>query len=243
MFFGRVCVSPDEVRPRDAPHLSKLWLPLSDFLQIWHQQRKSGNCSKISINSTLSLSLSLPFPLLDSLDGNRPVPFRLTPNFQHLFSPIGINGPLYMSMVATSRALVQPQYNIESILLALFRDEFISWHKVCLGVPLKGGASVVVLCVTGPLLGEARGTGRAVCQFSRCEQWCSGHLCIHSSRGLHDKTLQWVQSTQWCKAYKVFSHVDLAEFEKGKSQVSLLIGAASNLDNLCRMDPAWNPWF
>ena len=37
--------------------------------------------------------------------------------------------------------------------------------------------------------------------------------------------------------------IDLAEFEKGKSQVSLLIGAASNLDNLCRMDPVWNPWF
>ena len=51
------------------------------------------------------------------------------------------------------------------------------------------------------------------------------------------------ESWAFSGAEHTFSHVDLAEFEKGKSQVSLLIGAASNLDNLCRMDPAWNPWF
>ena len=47
-----------------------------------------------------------------------------------LISPIGISGPLYMSMVASARALIQPQYSIESLLLALFRDEFIAWSKV-----------------------------------------------------------------------------------------------------------------
>lgn len=35
---------------------------------------------------------------------------------------------------------------------------------------------------------------------------------------------------------------DLADFETGKSQVSTLISAASSLDNICRMDPGWNPW-
>ena len=70
------------------------------------------------------------FSLLGVLDANRPVPFRLTPNLQSFLSPIGINGPLYMSMVASARALIQPQYSIESILLALFRDEFIAWCKV-----------------------------------------------------------------------------------------------------------------
>ena len=72
----------------------------------------------------------LIFPSLGALDANRPVPFRLTPNLQSFLSPIGINGPLYMSMVASARALIQPQYSIESILLALFRDEFIAWSKV-----------------------------------------------------------------------------------------------------------------
>ena len=70
------------------------------------------------------------FPSLGVLDANRPVPFCLTPNLQSFLSPIGINGPLYMSMVASARALIQPQYSIESILLALFRDEFIAWSKV-----------------------------------------------------------------------------------------------------------------
>lgn len=35
-----------------------------------------------------------------------------------------------MSMISVARALVQPQYSIESLLLALFRDEFIAWSKV-----------------------------------------------------------------------------------------------------------------
>ena len=68
--------------------------------------------------------------ILGALDANRAVPFRLTPNIQSFLSPIGITGPLYMSMVAVARVLVQPQYSIESILLALFRDEFIAWSKV-----------------------------------------------------------------------------------------------------------------
>ena len=37
------------------------------------------------------------------LDANRSVPFRLTPAIQHLVSPIGIAGPMHMSMVAFAR--------------------------------------------------------------------------------------------------------------------------------------------
>ena len=68
--------------------------------------------------------------LIGALDANRPVPFRLPPNIQHFITPFGVTGPLYMSMVALARALVQPQYSIESLLLAIFRDEFIAWCKV-----------------------------------------------------------------------------------------------------------------
>ena len=32
------------------------------------------------------------------------------------------------------------------------------------------------------------------------------------------------------------------DFETGKSQVTTLITAACNLDNVYRMDPAWNLW-
>jgi len=35
---------------------------------------------------------------------------------------------------------------------------------------------------------------------------------------------------------------DLAQFEGGESKVTTLISAAANLENICRMDPAWNPW-
>ena len=68
--------------------------------------------------------------LVGELDANRPVPFRLTPSLQSLISPIGVTGPLQMSMVAASRCLVQPQYSLHSILRAILRDEFITWCKV-----------------------------------------------------------------------------------------------------------------
>lgn len=35
---------------------------------------------------------------------------------------------------------------------------------------------------------------------------------------------------------------NLAQFENTESKVGTLISAAMNADNLCRMDPAWNPW-
>ena len=39
-----------------------------------------------------------------------------------------------------------------------------------------------------------------------------------------------------------YSFADLAQFENAESKVGTLISAAMSPDNLCRMDPAWNPW-
>lgn len=39
-----------------------------------------------------------------------------------------------------------------------------------------------------------------------------------------------------------FTFSDLATFEGAESRVSTLVMAATNNDNLCRMDPAWHPW-
>lgn len=82
------------------------------------------------------------------LDANRPVPFRLTPGLQAFVSPIGLTGPLQMDMIAATRALVQPQHSLVSILRAILRDEFISWKKV------SGRWRCVCVCVraTGQVL-------------------------------------------------------------------------------------------
>ncbi len=37
--------------------------------------------------------------------------------------------------------------------------------------------------------------------------------------------------------------VDVANFEGGKSPIQTLVMAARQIDNLCRMDPTWHPWF
>jgi len=34
----------------------------------------------------------------------------------------------------------------------------------------------------------------------------------------------------------------LANFDGTDNKVSTIVSAASSVDNLCRMDPAWYPW-
>ena len=98
----------------------------SSFISVFQRYLMQDFSSKFCSTSPL-----LPLPLLTGeLDANRPVPFRLTPSLQSLISPIGVTGPLQMSMVAASRCLVQPQYSLHSILRAILRDEFIAWCKV-----------------------------------------------------------------------------------------------------------------
>jgi transformation/transcription domain-associated protein len=66
---------------------------------------------------------------LGELDANRPVPFRLTPNIAEFLTATGVTGPLTASMVSAARCFVQPQYKLISLLRAILRDEYITWHK------------------------------------------------------------------------------------------------------------------
>lgn len=59
------------------------------------------------------------------LDGNRFVPFRLTPNIVEYLSSIGINGPLTSSAIATARCLVQPNFKV-NLFKNILRDKFLN---------------------------------------------------------------------------------------------------------------------
>ena len=63
------------------------------------------------------------------MDGNWPVPFRLTPNLAELISTIGVSGPFTAGMVSTARCLATPSFKISAILKAIIKDEIIAWHK------------------------------------------------------------------------------------------------------------------
>ncbi|XP_041986434.1 transcription-associated protein 1 isoform X2 [Aricia agestis] len=63
------------------------------------------------------------------LDGNRPVPFRLTPNIAELVTNIGVTGPLTASMIAVARCLVTPNFKIQSILRTILRDEMVTGYR------------------------------------------------------------------------------------------------------------------
>lgn len=63
------------------------------------------------------------------LGANRPVPFRLTPNIAEFISQTGVTGPLTAAMVSAARCFVQPRFKLGSLLKAILRDEYITWHK------------------------------------------------------------------------------------------------------------------
>jgi len=67
--------------------------------------------------------------IVGELVSNRPVPFRLTPNFVELMTDIGKNGPLTASIMATARCFNQPNNKIQAILRAILRDEMITSYK------------------------------------------------------------------------------------------------------------------
>ncbi|CAI7996002.1 Transformation/transcription domain-associated protein [Geodia barretti] len=135
------------------------------------------------------------------LDANRSVPFRLTPAIQHLVSPIGIAGPMHMSMVAFARCLVQANHSLPSILQAVLRDQFITWQK---------------------------------------KQQEEQSNTLVSTADIDNETIISLV-TGAVSAILTRLH-NLAEFEDGSSKVSTFISEAGNIRNLCRMDPAWNPW-
>eukprot|EP00731_Ephydatia_muelleri_P009311 Em0004g1649a len=135
------------------------------------------------------------------LDANRPVPFRLTPCLQTLISPLGISGPLQMTMIATARCLVQPKFSLQSMLQAILRDEFIAWKKK--------------------------------------QEEEENNATVGTVEVDNEEVIRLVTSAVIAITTRL---QNLAEFEDAESKVTLLISAASNVENLCRMDPAWNPW-
>lgn len=72
------------------------------------------------------------FDLDDSngeLRGNRPVPFRLTPNLTELITQIGIVGPFRGALDAVAHCLTSPQSRVISIFRSILRDEMLFWQK------------------------------------------------------------------------------------------------------------------
>lgn len=72
------------------------------------------------------------FDLDDSngeLRGNRPVPFRLTPNLSELITPTGMVGPFRGALDAVAHCLTNPQSRVISIFRAILRDEMLFWQK------------------------------------------------------------------------------------------------------------------
>lgn len=62
------------------------------------------------------------------MENNEAVPFRLTPNLQHLFGAIGVEGVLTTSVMSIGRCLTQPQFDLESQLPLFMREDVLTWY-------------------------------------------------------------------------------------------------------------------
>ncbi|CCE63283.1 hypothetical protein TPHA_0E01900 [Tetrapisispora phaffii CBS 4417] len=60
---------------------------------------------------------------------NEPVPFRLTPNIQKLIGDSGLEGVLSVNIFAISKALMEPENELNTYLTLFIRDEIISWYS------------------------------------------------------------------------------------------------------------------
>ncbi|XP_025424212.1 transformation/transcription domain-associated protein [Sipha flava] len=133
------------------------------------------------------------------LVSNRPVPFRLTPNFVELMTDIGKTGPLTASIMATARCFNQPNNKVQAILRAILRDEMITSYKKKLEDELSNDRDEI-----------------------------SGDIIISMVTKAVNSIMHRLNS--------------LANFDGTDNKVSTIVSAASSVDNLCRMDPAWYPW-
>lgn len=75
---------------------------------------------------TQDLNLPLDAPIFHN---NEPVPFRLTPNIQKLIGDSALEGIFAVDMFAISRALMEPDNELNTYLTLFIRDEVISWFS------------------------------------------------------------------------------------------------------------------
>lgn len=60
---------------------------------------------------------------------NEPVPFRLTPNIQKLIGDSAMEGVFSVGLFVIARALLEPDYELNTYLSLFIRDEVISWYS------------------------------------------------------------------------------------------------------------------
>ncbi|XP_013181191.1 PREDICTED: transformation/transcription domain-associated protein [Papilio xuthus] len=110
-----------------------LQLSLAAFAEyVLHLTRLSPDMMYVHQDSGLLNVAYFKFDVDDTtgeLDGNRPVPFRLTPNISELLTNNGITGPLTASAIAVARCLVTPNFKIQSILRTILRDEMVTGYR------------------------------------------------------------------------------------------------------------------
>lgn len=72
------------------------------------------------------------------------VPFRFTPNIQDYVTPIGIEGLFTSCLMATSRSLTAPEFDLDQYLPLFIRDELVSLSTPARSDPVQISEKVVL---------------------------------------------------------------------------------------------------
>ena len=153
--------------------------------------------------------------LINGFNVDRPVPFRLTPNVTEFITSAGVNGPLNTIIIALARCLVQPQYHFVWLLRAILKDE-------------------ILMCLNRKKSEENLKNQAPVGASSSTQTYAQSEQEAESLINLVNRLVGSIESRL----------KECAALEGGKNLVTNeLIPKAMNVENLCRMDPLWYPWF
>ena len=191
--------------------LLTLQLALAGFAEyVLHLTRLNPDMLYIHQDSGLANVAYFKFDVDDvsgDLDGNRPVPFRLTPCLNEFLSEVGVKGPFTAAMISCARCFVHPNFKLRAFLRAVLRDEMIAYNKK-----------------NAPPFEELNQTGEMTPPQESKDREAVAGLVIKAVAAIMARLNS------------------LSSFDGNEGKVVTLVQAASSVDNLCRMDPAWHPW-
>lgn len=141
------------------------------------------------------------------------VPFRFTRNMSGFIGPHGLEGAMVAAAVAAAQALQQEQSNMASLLALFLRDDILAFIQRRLRVRSIGGIGSVT-----PSQVENAVTHNVV-------------HCLNRLERMGPKN-----------SVAVAMETDILPKNPQKNMRDLF-AMANNPQNLCRMDPLWQPWF
>ena len=167
------------------------------------------------------------------------VPFRFTPNLQDYVTPIGTDGVLLSTIVASARCLARPDTDLGEFLPVFIRDELLLWYlNLCAQqqpASQEGEGIAASAVKSGPVVGELVEN-----PFEKLE--AAGHDEKEFFSRVHQNCELIMKRAQAASCAKEQDHISETQVPLFQTVLDL-ISSATNPQKLAQMDGHWHPWF